>query len=304
MKRYSYFLILYLLLSYPLDIIAQVKYIGKIKNAKTGKSIPYVTVKLVKEDISVAADENGIFSLQSQRPVANDRLFFSGIGYKPKEITTVNYKENQIILMEEENRILDEVSITAQIHNKTLNEFRRSDFIKYFFDYQIAQEFQRPENCRYLKSVVINLDKKHFNDNDKVRFRIRVYDYDAKKRCPGADLCLEVIEISHEGDSPVNIDLDRYKIRIPNDRFFVAIEKMIIPFNERYSVEREGRFVQNKGAMGDMLHIITYQTYYEPVAYSTLPQQGHRHWFLKFVGAKWISFNGRVGITANMSSQR
>ena len=68
-------------------------------------------------------------------------------------------------------------------------------------------------------------------DPDKTIFRIRIYDIDTLTKAPSTDLCDQIIEIKTKGKF-INLNVEKYKIFIPNKDFFVAIEWLKIPYNE------------------------------------------------------------------------
>ena len=74
---------------------------------------------------------------------------------------------------------------------------------------------------------------------DYSQFRIRIYDIDSTLGSPSNDLIDTIIEIKSR-KKHISIDLNPYNIILPNEEFFIAIEWLIIPANERkikYKIE-------------------------------------------------------------------
>lgn len=285
------------ILSIPNFLSAQSLYQGQILNAKTGNPIPYITIKLIKENLSVSADENGYFVLKALTTGSTDSLLFKGIGYTSKKISTSSYNQPLIVHLNEDVNSLNEVAISFKKISKQLNQFKKNNFTAYLFKYQIAQEFDRPTDCHFLKSVSIGINTNFFGSNLKSKFRIRVYDQNPFGGGPGEDLCLEKIEVNYEGSAMLDLDLTKYKILIPHSKFFVAIEKLLIPYNERYRLHRD---VTQNTQKADIIriHAMTYNTYYEPVAYFKKTKE-RLNWSLDYVGDKWKArLRGVIGISA------
>lgn len=281
----------------PNFLSAQSVYKGQILNSKSGNPIPYITVRLIKENLSVSADENGYFILRALKSGSTDSLLFKGIGYLPKKISTSGYNDSPVVHLNEDVRALNEVNIAFKKISKQLNQFKKNNFVAYLFKYQIAQEFDRPPDCHFLKSVSIGINANYFGSNLKSKFRIRIYDQNPAGGGPGEDLCLEKIEVNYEGSELFDLDLTKYKIFIPNNKFFVAIEKLLIPYNERYRLDRD--VAQNRQEADIIrIHAMTYNTYYEPVAYFKKTKE-RLNWSLDYVGDKWKArIRGVLGISA------
>ena len=65
---------------------------------------------------------------------------------------------------------------------------------------------------------------------EKTKFRIRIYDIDSVTMGPTHDLCDSIIVKT--GSKFITVNLEKYKIRIPQKDFSVAIEWLKIPHNE------------------------------------------------------------------------
>ena len=192
---------------------------------------------LIKENIGTNADEVGGFTLTSGNRKQNDTLLISCVGYETLKIPAANLSSNISIALNERESKLTEVIITAKNNwaFTTLNEF--SNCGNHFvgsngYQTQLAQHFHTSTDNSYLTEIKICRMSFNNFDPEKTMFRIRIYDIDTITKAPSSDLCDEVIEVKSKSKF-INLNLEKYKINIPNKDFFVAIEWLKIPYNER-----------------------------------------------------------------------
>jgi hypothetical protein len=221
----------------PFFTNAQTVFSGKIVNKINQENIPFATVGLVRENVGTTALEDGSFILVSTNTKPNDTLIFTSIGYKPLKLPVANNDlKNIVIEMAEEAPILSEVIVvnkTTGIY-KSLNEFATcgNNFVgTNGYTTQLAQHFQAPVDNAMLTEIKICRMSTAILDPEKTIFRIRIYDMDSSSKSPFTDLCNQVIEVKTRSKI-INLSLEKYKIRIPNQDFFVAIEWLKIPYNE------------------------------------------------------------------------
>jgi CarboxypepD_reg-like domain len=218
----------FLLMLSSLFSFGQKSFNGNIINKVTKEKIPFVTIGLAKENIGINADEDGFFTLISNKKFPNDTLIISCVGYETfKIILRDSGFEFKDIELSELKLKLTEVVINSKKNWETiiLNDFKKcgNNYISSNgFQTQIARHFQTNiENSKLEEIRICRLSHRLFG-NDKSKFRIRIY---------AIDLCGEVIEVTTNSKTVV-VNLSKYKIRIPNRDFFVAVEWLIIPFNE------------------------------------------------------------------------
>lgn len=310
MKSVKYVLLSLILICEIFSGYAQKKtYRGAVISEKTKLGIPYVTMQLIQEKVSVSADENGTFNIQSTNAFPNDTLLIKGIGYLSLKVSVKNIKDGQQFELRESIKILDEVSISTKIKRskKVLNKFSRSNFnSQTHFTYQYAQPFVAPEGYSYLESIVVGRVIHPLGSpfmygqvGGRIKFRIRIYDVNPLNGGPGEDLCLKKIEIEDEGSSMMRIDLKKYNIMIPNNMFFVAVEKMLIPYNERYRLFREMKQLPDLSKVP----VITYNIYFEPTLYSDYRNRKKgKLWHIDRKGGEWKIGDGILGITATVTN--
>jgi len=235
----------------PLYFFGQISFQGKVINAKSKEIIPFATIGLIKENIGTNATEDGGFSLTSKTTKTNDTLIISCVGFiTQKQQVDGNNKTNLVIELTEQVTFLTEIVVKNKINwtTETLNEFSNcgTSFITSSgFQTQLAQHFQVNEENSILTKIKICRKSIALLDPEKTIFRVRIYDIDTLTKSPSTDLCDQIIEVKTRSKI-INLDLDKYKIRIASKDFFVSIEWLKIPFNESKSkVKINGKEVEN-----------------------------------------------------------
>ena len=253
---------------------AQRYFEGVVVEKKTGKPIPFASVTLKKERVSVIAGEKGRFKLVSRKNLMNDTLLVTAVGYRSLRIpvgTTRNFMKCEL---EEDVQALKEVTVSSK--KRMLKMYVLDGF--YLDDIrgqggfacpptQIARMFETKTEFAILNTVKFarSYSSKLYNHPyEKAKFRIRIYDIDSVGK-PGNNLCKEIIEIN-DTKSPMwdIVFLRKYNIIIPNRKFFIAIEWLRIGYNEHYDFnfalapvdfERSGKVPYT------MKYIISYNPY-------------------------------------------
>src|SRR5690606_13336907 len=93
---------------------------GVIKRTN-GAPIPYATVLIRGTNISVSADENGAFNINSKQ----EPPFFlqvSSIGYKPQDFQILKLQDTPYELILLESSLLDEIVVTSRRRSESLQE--------------------------------------------------------------------------------------------------------------------------------------------------------------------------------------
>ncbi|MDB5143106.1 MAG: hypothetical protein JWQ66_1819 [Mucilaginibacter sp.] len=238
----------------------EIIYQGVVTSKQSNAIIPYITVKLIKEKITISADEKGEFRLVSVNKMSDDSLLFSGVGYKSLKIAVSKFIISTKIELEEDGIFLNEVKVSSakkKLKQKTLNPFdlgtrvlMNSDFWQM---HQAAIKLSAPERFCTLKYIEISrLVNVYGGTNKKVHFRVHIYNIDPATGGPGDDIVHQVIEVFDEGHARIKVDLNDYHILIPDNVFFAGVEWLFIPQNENIS-----------------RHLSEYHVGYLPVIYNT-----------------------------------
>lgn len=201
---------------------------GRIINLRNQNPVSYASVVLLKENTGTNADGNGNFSIYSNDFA--DSIRISSIGFSTKTIAIADLKLNNEIKLDENEKLLNNVVIESKRKEKTitLNDFSNCGMT--FFDVskgtynQVAQYFNTPDSNMFLSQI--NICKMA---GDCI-FHIRIYGIDSLNGKPSKDLTDSVIEVNSSKRN-INIDMEKYDIRIPGKGFFVAVEWLFIPYN-------------------------------------------------------------------------
>ncbi|MBC7587721.1 MAG: hypothetical protein H7178_05110, partial [Chitinophagaceae bacterium] len=134
--------------------------------------------------------------------------------------------------MQEKTSTLKEVVVQTKQYNNSciLNKFTGISYNSYTssgYITQMAQRFQAPIENALLSEVNIYKEAE-----GKSLFRIRVYAMDTITKSPSIDLADTIIEVK-SGKEHVRINMEQYKIYIPDRDFFIAVEWLKVPFNFR-----------------------------------------------------------------------
>jgi len=243
-----------ILLFSPLYFFGQTSFRGKVVNTKNKEIVPFATIGLMKENIGTNATEDGTFLLISKADKTNDTLIISCVGFLTQKLPVDRTKTNNLVFeLTEQETILKEVVVKNKNSwtSITLNEFSKCG--NYFitssgYQTQLAQHFNVVDYNSILTGIKICRRSMSIVDPDRTIFRIRIYDIDTVTKSPSNDLCDQVIEVKTKS-KVISLNVEKYKILIPNKEFFIAIEWLKIPYNE------------NKGKMkvnGKEVEYITY----------------------------------------------
>ncbi len=206
------------------------------KSTKVG--VPYATIGLYKTNVGTNADENGNFRLMTDTSNFADTLLISSVGYRPKFVLA----DAGIIELEQEKGILNEIVITSKLKwaFDTLHRFpRKTNGVlgSNGHQTQVAQLFINPVKNAILAEVNIQRD----NRPGKTIFRLRIYNMDSVTRGPSDELCDQVIQVESQRRL-ITINLESYKIVLPDSNFFIAVEWLKIPYNEfRFKAKLDGK---------------------------------------------------------------
>lgn len=217
-----------LLLCLPFISSAQVSYEGTVVNKSSKISVPFATISLYKANKGTNTDEQGRFILISSK-FEHDTLIVSSVGYETIKIPVEIFIQNmEIQLAENEFTLKDIIIIGNYDKSKWLNDYSNCGydwFIGTGLIRMLAQHFRSPSQNSMLKEIELC----KFNGNSI--FRIRVFNMDSVSRKPSTEFVDTLIEIKTKSKH-VNINLEKYKIIIPDRDFFIAVEWLYIPYNE------------------------------------------------------------------------
>jgi len=278
----------------------QVIYEGQIVDKNTELAVPGVTVRLLKEKTGVITNDQGYFVLTSNNTVPNDTLVFSSVGYHTFQLPVSAYKDNLFLLLHPSNTELDEVSITnRKLKDIRLNRFDWADIATdreittFSTNYAFAKLFTAPNGNMVLKNIALGRKRrehKPLKTNVNVRFLLRVLRVDQQTGTPGSVLFTKTVSL-HDDAKLIRIDLSDDKVVIRDSQFYISVEWLRIPYNEKIGLSQSPkvRKVTKKG--GNILENVSdYRISYLPVLLAMYKKKTAVSW-VKIDKDRWKPYN-------------
>jgi hypothetical protein len=268
------------------NLYGQQIYEGQVVDKLTELPVSAVTVRLMKQNIALATNDQGYFKLIATGVTITDTIVFTSVGYETYKLPVNAYQSQMFIKMEPSNILLNNVIIReGKIKYITLEKFSISDIkearfqghtinptISFFSHHSFAKLFVAPHDNAQLVSIQMGrrdyLDfesnKAYTTTNKSARFLLNIMSVDP--RTGGPDKLLYTKEITLQDNSlMVSVDLSKDKIVIPTAKFFIGIEWLQIPFNEVINLNPIKRVEKiNKKGEQIMEDVAQYSILYQP----------------------------------------
>jgi hypothetical protein len=246
--------VVFLLCSFS-NIFAQESIIikGKIVDASTGNGIPYSTIEIYGANIGTSADGEGVFKLEVGNVLGDTVVFrVSAVAHEKQVIPVheISFDNENVIKLKARTIVLKELVINSKkikersIRSANLNKHNIGGYSSKVGN-QLAVYIANDEKVvGYISSVSYYITK---NGVPNAPFRVRIYDFDSLSNGPGADILTQNLIISAKKAGWFEIDLATYKLQIPPDGFFVAIEWVETSPTYYYDVDIRGEIVKAYG---------------------------------------------------------
>ncbi len=214
---------------------------GGVYDIHTGKPLPYASVILPAQKKGVSANALGRFRFRIDSVQDTTLVRFSCVGYTTKEVPLHLVNEARILL-KPRVEVLNEVTVYAYRFKKQvlLNPFRRKrtvglgNFSGGSYPSSLARKYVKPddfdEHC-FIKEVEVLFFNGLPAANKTAKFRLRILSVTEDGR-PGEDLLQDNLIIEKHNRNRTTIDLQAFKLRVPEKGFFVAVEHLFIAENE------------------------------------------------------------------------
>lgn len=234
-----------LLMLISCSLSAQIK--GVVKDSLTGKPIPYANIWVENENIGSTSEENGTFFISST--ASGKRLIFSTLGYEKKiinssEASEVNLKQAAILLKEvviSKSIGTNEIEI-GNLKGKSSHSYGCG--VKPWIVANYYPSTDQTEKHPFFKSIQFRT-KSRIN---KAKLILHCYQVN-KDGTPGNDLLSEncIVEVK-KGTTINTINIEKYRLKFPENGIFIAMEWMIIEENKYfYSYVLEGSKEKHQG---------------------------------------------------------
>lgn len=205
---------------------------GHIRNSETGEPIAYATLQIKGKPKGVVADNEGFFELTLTEPELSDSLTASCMGYNRRTFSpdTLLSEPNIIIALKEKHVKIESVVVSAAKLRKRIKTagnrgwFTSGSVYLDTHGQQIALYIDNDKNVNgYIRKVSYFLSDK---GNVEAPFRVRLLEVDTANNAPGKDLLPEILVVQPPGDADgwFDVDLSEYRIYVPQNGFFVAMQ--------------------------------------------------------------------------------
>ncbi len=212
----------------------QATFKGKLLDAKTKEPIVYANISFIQTTKGISTTENGTFFMSINQKYLNGKVHISCLNYKDTLVNASDVNKTTLLMFPKEN-VLDAAVITKRIDKTILVDKvkKKVHGVHTMGMRMLAKYFpntKKNECCNYVSKVAIYFSKRH---NKKSKFRVRIFDKDAKTGLPKNDLLNVNLPVTiSEGQLNTEIDISNYSIEMPKNGLFIAFEKLLIPFNE------------------------------------------------------------------------
>lgn len=205
---------------------------GTICEEETGTPISYATLQIKGKPKGVVADHQGFFEFTLTEMELSESLTASCLGYERRTFLadSLRLKPEVIIALKEKPVSMEPVTVTVsklRKKNKSVGNRKWYTAGSIYLDthgQQIALYIDNDKNVNgYIQKVSYYLSDK---GNVEAPFRVRVLNVDTLQQSPGKDLLPEILVVQppEDTDGWFDVDLSEYRIYVPVNGFFVAIQ--------------------------------------------------------------------------------
>ena len=238
------FFTIFFLLGFGLIQAQNILIKGRVLDAESKKSLPYVNIMMEKRAMGTSGNKEGVYALKVPDSILNENVRISFVGYYPKTIS-LNELSNGLVYLTRKTEGLDEVYISRSYEIKrnlksTIRPDWNSEIIGIgnlnggLYPSLIARHYPKPEkfdaDC-FLDELTIYFYQTKEQRNLSPKFRLHIYDVGEDGK-PGEELLGNYLLERPENKSRLQVDLVNEKIRIPEEGFFIGLEHLFIKENQ------------------------------------------------------------------------
>jgi hypothetical protein len=202
---------------------------GKLCRMGTEEAIPFAGIELKAAHKGTMSDILGYFRMEIDAAFEKDTLYITSLNYHPIKIPVKNFNLQGMHTFYMNERIINLPVLEIVGEKGKLDKWGNRPWFSsgsFYLDTHSQQTALFIENEDQLKgslvSVNVFLSKR---GNTDAPFRIHVYLPDSITGKPGNELLPEMVILKPDlGKGWFNINLSRFKVQIPTQGFFIAIE--------------------------------------------------------------------------------
>lgn len=212
----------------------RIEFKGKLLDGITKEPIVYANLSFLDSERGVSTTEEGTFLMYLDQKYSNSKIHISCLNYKDT-IVSAKALQNSIIYLEPKTEILNEIILSRKLERRVVLDPVKRDITRMHSRglRMVAKYFPNTKKnacCSYLTKITIEFPRR---GNKKSKFRFRIFNRDANTGKPKSDLLLENIPVTIAANqTQVELDVTDHNIKMPKDGFFVAFEKLFIPYNK------------------------------------------------------------------------
>jgi len=249
--------------------------VGQVVNAATSQALPYVNILLEEQRKGTSTDVQGRFSFVLKGVDTSAVLKFSYIGFKAQSIKIAKLN-NKVVKLQPEVNALSEVQLYSLTENNSekINNFRGKESIGLGnfsggqYPSMVARYYERPENFEagcFLEEVEVRFFSTNLKGKRNSKFRLRVLEVDEEGK-PGRDLLTSNLIVERGNNRfKTKIPMLKYRISIPEEGFFVAVEHLFIAEN-KYVEKKDYRvYRDNDTLLYKDFEVVKYSPIFEGV---------------------------------------
>ncbi|MFY0631482.1 MAG: carboxypeptidase-like regulatory domain-containing protein [Flavobacteriaceae bacterium] len=212
---------------------------GTLLDKESKNPIAYANISFIDVKKGISTLEDGSFELEIKKKYLNKKVHISCLNYNDTLVLAQDLN-NKIIYLTPKAYELEEIVLkNSKKRNKELiiKKIKRKELKLSLAGvierpWTVARYFEYKENYKetpYIKTVTVFSSR---FEKRKAKFRIRIFSKDAITALPKDDLLKEnmIVDIKTRGKN-VQIDVSKYNIEIPENGFFIALERLHIPYN-------------------------------------------------------------------------
>jgi hypothetical protein len=320
---YTKFLLI-ILLTLPSFCFAQAVYDGQVLNKSTEIAIPNVNVTLLKQKTATPTNIQGYFRLITETPLPDDTLVFSSVGYQTYRLAVSAYQKQMFILLEAVNNKLNEVNINAnKAKTISIEKFGYYDIKdirgRWFYGTYpyhtvglFAKQFQAPTAGALLNTIKLGRrvsfdipadidDYPKTTSSNTTRFLVHVMTIDSLTGAPDKKIFSKEVNLK-DNSLMITLDLTKERTIIPDKKFFVAVEWLLIPLNEVVTLgigEKIRKF--KEGGENETEDVSRYTIIYQPFLV-VIPRQSKVPTWTSKDGIKWDKIKGsEIALSATIT---
>lgn len=243
MKKFSFLLFFVISFSFA----QKTEFKGTLLDKITNEPIVYANLSFLDSNLGISTKEDGTFLMYINKKYMNSKIHVSFLNYNDTIVMPKDLLRSTLYL-NAKTETLKEVVMTKKLDKQVvLDPIKRKIQNMHSSGLRMIAKYfpntKKNKCCNYITKVEVQFPKRQ---NQQSKFRFRVFDRDPATGLPKDDLLIESIPITIEkGETSVFLDLENYYVEMPENEFFIAFEKLFIPFNEYgedESNEETGKF--------------------------------------------------------------